>query len=630
MPNIMVARTLRSVVTLVFVLAPVVFVQAQPVTQPFTFSIVPQTLPQVRHGDVVWGDYDGDGDLDVLVSGQEQGGALITRVYRNDGKARDAALADSIIAFAPSAGTMQALAYSRGAWGDYDGDGDLDLVVQGSRTFDFPYDPVTTLYRNDSGTFVAQTEVELVNLHSGSADWGDYDNDGDMDLLLTGEGANDARITQLYRNTNGSFEAVTTSLAGIAFGQAIWGDYDNDQDLDVLLVGASEAGFVSDVYRNDGNAQFAAINAPLEPVAFSSIDWGDYDSDGDLDILLSGGQLSSLIFNGITRIYDNNGGTFSDAGVEMAGTLAGASTWGDYDSDGDLDILVLGAEEALGRRTARIYRNDGDTFVNTNFLIGAIFAAADWGDLEGDGDLDLLSAGFLSSGPYATNLYENRRQVIPPAPGTPQQLRTEVRDAETVTLQWSAPLETEMPLTGWTYNLRVGTTPEGTDIVAPLSDPSTGQRLLAGLGNVNQNTSWTLSDLSGGTYYWSVQAIDHAYQGSAFAAEGSFTVAGVAVSNEVETTLPTAFAVYPNYPNPFTHTTTIRYDLPEASHVVLTVYDVLGKEVAKVLNRTQEAGRHYVDWDAQGSAGSALGAGIYFYELRAGSTRHTGTMTFVK
>lgn len=626
----MVARTLRSVVTLVFVLAPLVVAQAQPVTQPFTFSIVPQTLPQIRHGDVVWGDYDNDGDLDVLVSGQQQNGQLTTRVYRNDGKTLDAAFADSMVAFTSNAAAMQALAYSRGAWGDYDGDGDLDLVVQGSRSFDFPYEPVTTLYRNDGGSFVADGEVELVSLHSGSADWGDYDNDGDVDLLLTGEGENDERITQLYRNDGGSFEAVATDLAGIAFGQAVWGDYDRDQDMDVLLVGASAEGFVANVYRNDGNAQFVSIGAPLEPVAFSSVDWGDYDSDGDLDILLSGGQLSSLIFDGVTRVYRNTNGAFADAGVDMAGTLAGASTWGDYDSDGDLDILVLGAEEALGRRTARIYRNDDNTFVNTNFLVGAIFASADWGDLEGDGDLDLLSSGFLSAGPYVTNLYENRRQVIPPVPGTPQQLRVDVVDEETVTLHWETPVEAEMPLTGWTYNLRVGTSPDGTDIVAPLADPATGQRLLASLGNVNQNTSWTLSDLPGGTYYWSVQAIDHAYQGSAFAAEGSFTVAGVAVSNEADATLPTAFAVHPNYPNPFTTVTTIRYDVPTASHVLLKVYDVLGKEVATLVNRTHEAGHHQVEWHARASAGAAIGAGIYFYELRAGSTRHTGTMTFVK
>lgn len=624
----MVARTLRSAFTLAWCSLFALALHAQPVTQPFTFSIVSQNLPQVRHGDVAWGDYDGDGDLDALITGQAAGGQLITRAYRNDGKAFDATLADSVIAFTPNATALQALAYSRAAWGDYDGDGDLDVVVQGSRTFDFPYDPMTTLYRNDSGTFVAQDNVELVDLHSGSADWGDYDNDGDLDLLLTGEGANEARLTQLYRNTGGAFEAVTTNLVGIAFGQAAWGDFDNDSDLDVLLVGASEDGFVAHVYRNDGSAQFASIGAPLEPVAFVSVDWGDYDSDGDLDILLSGGQLTSLIFEGVTRVYANTNGSFADAGVEMAGTLAGASTWGDYDNDGDLDILVLGAEEALGRRTARIYRNDGDTFTNTNFLIGAIFAAADWGDLEGDGDLDLLASGFTSAGPYITNLYENRRQVIPPVPGAPQHLRTEAVDASTVTLHWEAPLETEMPLMGWTYNIRVGTTPHGTDVVTPLAHPVTGQRLLAGRGNVQQNTTWTLTDLPAGTYYWSVQAVDHGYQGSIFAEEGSFTVAGTAVANEAEATLPEAFAVYPNYPNPFTTTTTIRYDLPEAAHVVLRVYDVLGKEVETLLDQTQAAGRHRMVWQPQ--TGRALSAGVYFYELRAGSTRHTGTMTFLK
>ncbi len=66
-----------------------------------------------------------------------------------------------------------------------------------------------------------------------------------------------------------------------------WGDYDNDGDLDILLTGDTGTEIISRVYRNDGET-FADISAPLPGVKLGSVAWGDYDNDGDLDVLLSG------------------------------------------------------------------------------------------------------------------------------------------------------------------------------------------------------------------------------------------------------------------------------------------------------------------------------------------------------
>ena len=596
---------------------------AQPVTQPFTFSLIAQPLPQVRQGAVVWGDYDNDGDLDAVVSGLSATG-MTTGLYRNDGK-RPAPGADSTVAFALVASDLQPLVYSRAAWSDFDRDGDLDLVLQGSRNVDFPYQPVTRLYRNDGGTLTEVADAGLTGLHSGAVAWGDYDNDGDPDLLVAGADADEARRTLLYRNDGGAFSPVETSLPGIAFGDAQWGDYDGDGDLDLALAGASEQGFVARIFRNNGSGSLTDLNADLDRVAFASLDWGDYDDDGDLDLLLNGGHVTPLIMEGVTHLYSNQGGTFARVDAGLAGVLAGTATWGDYDNDGDLDILVLGSEQVLGRRTARVYRNEAGDFVSTTLLVGVIFGAADWGDFEGDGDLDLLAAGFTSTGPSITNLYENRRQVKPPAPAAPALLRAE-EEAGTVTLRWAPPVGG-----GLTYNLRVGTTPGGTDVLAPLADPETGRRRIARPGNAQQNTAWALRHLSNGTYYWSVQALNHAFAGSRFADEGTFTVTGAtAVATEADPVLPTRFAVYPGYPNPFRAITTIPYDLPTPADVTLKVYNVLGQEVATLVRRTEEAGRHTVVWDGRDHSGAHLGAGLYLYRLRAGEATFTGKVTLLR
>ncbi len=599
-------------------------VLAQPVTQPFTFDLVPHTLPQTRHGYLAWGDYDGDGDLDAAISGLTESG-LVTAVYRNDGRADDE---DATVVFTDLDAGLPPVVYGRLAWSDYDGDGDLDLFLSGSRTVDPPYEPVTMLLRNDDGRF-ADAGATLEALHSGAAAWGDYDNDGDADLLLSGVNASGERRTILYRNDgDGRFTDAGVDLRGGAFGDAAWGDYDNDGDLDLALSGVSdEAGFGAAVYRNDGDGRFTDLGADLGDDAFGATVWGDYDGDGDLDLLLSGGALTLRFFDTHTRLYENRNGVFTDAEAGLPGLLAGTSAWGDYDDDGDLDLLLTGAEEPEGRRTARLLRNDGDgVFVTSAFLIGAMFGASDWGDYDGDGDLDLLTSGLSFSGPSVTNLYENRRQVIPPPPPPPQGLAAGVA-AAAVTFAWDAPVETP----GLTYNLRVGRTPGGGEVVAAAADPATGRLRLARAGNVFHNTTWTLRGLPNGTYYWSVQAIDPALRASPFAAEGVFNVTDAAsVATDTPEELPARVSLHPAFPNPFRARTTFRFELPRPERATLRVYDALGKRVATLFDGSAAAGAHEAVWDGRDAAGRPAGAGVYFVELRAGARVRTSAVLLVR
>ena len=388
-------------------------------------------------------------------------------------------------------------------------------------------------------------------------------------------------------------------------------------------------GFLTQVLRNDGGS-FSAIDGTYPPVAFSSVDLGDYDADGDLDLVVSGGQVSELIFEGSLQIWDNIGGSFTPSSHSMTGILAGDVTWGDYDHDGDLDLLVYGAEAAIGRRSASMYRNDADNgFVSASLLVGGVFADAEFGDFDGDGDLDLITTGSSSLGPSMTNIYENYRQVIPELPGAPSALIASVSDRE-ATLSWDAPTGTDgMLLT--TFNVRVGTQPGASDVVSAMADPLSGRRFTSGPGNASVGDAIMLSDLEDGTYFWSVQTVNNAFLASEFAVEGTFTVNGsLSVDVDDEETLPRRFAVYGNYPNPFTSQTTVRYDLPEAAAVQFRVYSLLGQEVHAATLGTQPAGEHQVQWDGRSNGGSQLGSGIYFYEIRAGGSSASGTMTLVR
>jgi hypothetical protein len=154
-------------------------------------------------------------------------------------------------------------------------------------------------------------------------------------------------------------------------------------------------------------------------------------------------------------------------------------------------------------------------------------------------------------------------------------------------LHWDPANDAQTRSQGLTYNLRAGITPGGAEIVSPMADLGTGYRLQPQIGNVNHNTRWIIRNLSGKTgaqgpslrtVYWSVQAIDNAFAGSAFATEQK-VVTSVQQPGE---RMPLSFALSHNYPNPFHSLTTIAYSIP-ATHsgrrVLIEIYNSLGQRV---------------------------------------------------
>ncbi len=188
--------------------------------------------------------------------------------------------------------------------------------------------------------------VSLLGGCRGSLDWGDFENDGDLDILISGYvsyGQKYPIVTKIYRNENGNFEEIQTSIIQLFDGATAWGDFDNDSDLDILITGYDGTTTYSKLYRNDGQTGesgwiFTDMNAKFVNVGAGSLDWGDYDNDGDLDILLTG--LSSTV--PITKIYRNDGASinsgwqFTDTNAAVDGVMKSGAAWGDYDNDSDL------------------------------------------------------------------------------------------------------------------------------------------------------------------------------------------------------------------------------------------------------------------------------------------------------
>ncbi len=341
-----------------------------------------------------WGDYDNDGYVDLFVTNYSSNTANI--LYHNNGDSTFTKVTTGAIA----TDVASSLAAS---WGDYDNDGDLDLYVANNIGLE------NFLYRNDGGTFTRILNDPIVTDkgYAHGVSWADYDNDGFLDMFVADYFS--TRFNQLYHNNgDGTFEkangAAPTLEAGFSVS-GIWGDYNSDGLPDLYV--CNTEGNNNSFYKNTGNGNFLKINVGdfVNDGANSvGASWGDYDNDGDLDLFVanSGNQNNFL--------YKNNGDetftTITTGDIVNDGGHSHGSSWADYDNDGDLDLFVSNNKN----QNNFLYSNNGDgTFTSiTNNITqdaGQSFGAA-WADYDNDGDVDLFVANHQLNENF---IYQNTR-----------------------------------------------------------------------------------------------------------------------------------------------------------------------------------------------------------------------------
>lgn len=304
------------------------------------FKHILTNLPALYRGDAAVIDYDGDGDEDIIVTGLASDNYSLMQLYRNNGDNRFTVVKEI---FTPLIdGSVE--------WGDFDNDKDFDILVTGKQ----PNNNLSTnIYRNDKGDFT-KLDIEIPGVYNGNATWGDYDNDYDLDILITGN-IGGGPFTSIYNNNNGKYSLVAQRFVPLMNSAGAWGDFDNDGLTDFIVSGADIDGYpVCLIYSNQSGSIFQEIYVSLRPLKGCSIDLGDYDNDDDLDIIMTGESLE----RSYTMIYENKlGFIFENIVAGLPGVADGNALWGDFDKDGDLDILLSGLTIC--------YEFIGDIYINT-------------------------------------------------------------------------------------------------------------------------------------------------------------------------------------------------------------------------------------------------------------------------
>lgn len=431
-------------------------------------------------------DIDNDGDLDLLFQGAASSGLATPPVLMQNniigtGSATFTNITSTLAYSLPSSSNASWSA----AWGDYDGDGKIDVFIGETNSGSTRGALLKNNWPNNF-TNVSATTINDPGFHQNVA-WGDFNNDHRLDLVIGMEGP---ELNEIYlQNANDTFTAsgaavgIQAAYGNKSYGLAI-GDYDNDGDMDIYIstcisTGTIRNNFYKNMLKENGTLSFVDVadtNGTQNMTNTYGTEFVDFNDDGKLDLFVTGadGQPS--------KIYRNNGdGNFTDvdtitghALLSDVGTDLNGFKAIDYDNDGRLDLFFH--DNLSGSGNIKLYHNDGNwQFSNVTSALGLAGGANTgaggydgvWGDIDRDGDQDLINP---NNGTFS---------------GTPTPERVYVNDATTNGNHWLY-----LDLIGPSWN----TTGIGTSVYATLISGPVNQVTLRREANTNAGT-FNQSDL---------------------------------------------------------------------------------------------------------------------------------------
>ena len=517
-----------------------------------------------------------------------------------------------------------------GAFADINQDGWLDFVIANGN--DISRQHLVVYYNDGTGSFPATPDWQSADIdYNGHLDVGDVNADGFPDVAVSvylgSGGFNTPGKVKLYLNNAGILSSNPDWVSSDEFYtfSCAFGDADGDGDLDLAVACGEPYNSISEqpriYYNNGGMLESLPMWKATAPICSYDVNWADFDNDGDLDLVFAGEGNPNYIFR--------NYGAF----ISVTHTWQSADTSqyanslfiGDVDNNGFLDLAVSDNNQLGGSGKFKIYYNSSSGTLNTIPSWSSNFSGYGSGinlaDIDNDNDLDLLTGGWFQ--PCRIYLNTNGTFSINPqytSEGTSVVEAIVCGDVDNDAVQQIQQVfinDTPKKLYHISRNQlqNISTVKVGTDTLLLNEycyDLENGWVMLATAPNsgVAVTIKFTFSrDLDIGITNWDQN-------------KGNYLFYNTTNPNYVlgEETLPEDFVLYQNYPNPFNPSTKISWQSPVGSWQSLKVYDILGNEVATLVNEYKPAGRYEIEFDGHSDDGQNLPSGVYFYQLRIGGS----------
>lgn len=540
---------------------------------------------------IAWADIDGDDRLDLLLDG---------RLYHNnvDGTFSDISAASGI------SGTPRANAFI-----DIDNDGRPDILFIGSHD---STGSRSLLFRNNGDRTFSRSTLQIPSIaNPTSFSIADATGDGYLDLFIGQQSKSPGDTLHNYLLINNrqsgfvdrSFMLSTDSSRVAQSRGSEWIDYDNDGHPDLFI--ASYTGR-DELWKNVGDSSFTTVSIHGDTTSSgrhsAGGDWGDYDNDGDVDLLLpqmiapkamkeGGKETGVLILNNSgapDHLIEEKG---ANTGIDYVDEHSGG-TWGDYDNDGLADAIITTGCDC---RYASLYRQTADRRFEertTESGLRTVMAGPDavWVDYDNDGRLDLAT---ISRGRF--RLYRN-------AGGSANQNRYMELDLSgqsigaTVTLYTGSGKLTSQVVSG-----------RGILMQPPL-------RLHFGLADAKSVDSVVVQ------YHDNVRTFTNLQVNSI-----QKLSVGDASSKEQADDIELHVS-----PNPFTTSVQFSYVLPTGMDVGLDIYAIDGRKLVTLIHEKESGGPHQVAWNGTDNLGEKLSQGEYIYRYTANTTSKAGSIILTR
>jgi len=486
---------------------------------------------------------------------------------------------------------------------DYVGDN-----LEETYTFSF----TTETSKHEMVLFEEDKRAVLTDLGWGDFDWGDYDNDGDPDLILFSE-QNSKGYIQLFKNMDGLFEKNDFGAVEISPSFCIgkncirWFDYSSDGNLDFVFSGVGEGKQWRTLFYLNSDDGFVQDGMEL-PVGNASLDCYDYNRDGYFDLLISGNSKTEKCR---TAVYQNNGQgrlilTYNSQFPYYNAELV---YWIDLNDDGVKDIIAIGPDRLS---YTGFYEYDEGQFVKLDISmdtdetvgLGRVRARyyCDSTDIEGDGDIDLIIGPYLmlrKNNSFSITMLETYELAAIP------KFYDFDNDGDDDLLIAGRKRDPVGRIRGY---IQIYENLEGELLLTEDIALDYGLFIYSGkwydINNDGQPDLSVFTDKGFMIYY---STMDNVTSVKSADRDGQ-------VSFDMKA-----------FPNPFNPSTTIKFTLPNDDLITLSVYSITGQKVATLVDEHLEAGNHSVVFD-----GIGLSSGLYFCTLKANGFIETRKMLLVK